>query len=248
MYKRIMGLMALIILLTSTVSLADGGISVGAKITFGKYQQHMITDNTPASSEPIVWRVLANDGNRVLLLSEQALVGMPYNSKEHFLNDVTWEKCSLRTWLNGEFLNDAFSAEEQQAILPTVISTPDYNDFAGLVVSGGNDTTDKVFLLSSEEAIRYFATDSLRICSPTEYAVFTGAGKKWGFYNDDSYEVAEYVDNVCWWWLRSPGQIGHYTACCRHDGGIDYFGRYSGDVVLSVRPAIWIDQSALNNR
>lgn len=243
-----MGLMVLIILLISTVSLADGSVSAGDKITFGKYPQHMRSDNTPASSEPIVWQVLANDGNRVLLLAEQALVGMTYNSKEHFSNDVTWETSSLRKWLNGEFLNDAFSAEEQRAIQSTIISTPDYEDFTGLVVSGGNDTTDKVFLLSSKEAVQYFATDSLRICSPTDYAVFTGASNRWGFYSDDSHEVAEYVDDVCTWWLRSPGRIGHFTAYCVHDGSVRSSGRYSGDEGLGVRPAIWVNKSALNGR
>lgn len=248
MHKRIIGLLVLIVLLAGTVSLANGDISVGGKITFGKYPQHMRSDNTPAAPEPIVWRVLANDGNRVLLLSEQALVGMTYNSKEHFLNDVTWETCSLRAWLNSDFLNDAFSAEEQQAILPTVISTPDYKDFTGFSVSGGNDTTDKVFLLSTDEAKKYLATDSLRICSPTDYAVYSGAAKRWGYYNDDSQKVAEYVDNVCWWWLRSPGEIGHFTACCEHNGSIRRSGSYSGTDKYSVRPAIWVDKSALNNR
>ena len=245
MLKRIMCLVAIILLLHATVSLADGEISVGAKVTFGKYQQHMLAGNTPAPSEPIVWRVLAIDGNKVLLLADQALIGMPYNSKESFLNDVTWETCSLRTWLNGYFLHYAFSDEEQQAIVPTVISTPDYRDYVGLVVSGGNDTTDKVFLLSSEEAKKYLATDSLRICSPTEYAVYTGAANSWGFYSDDSHNVAEYINDVCWWWLRSPGQIGHYTACCGHDGGI-YSYNYSAEDGISVRPAVWVDKSALN--
>lgn len=251
-------MLLLIMLLTCHTVFAEHSVAVGDKVTFGTFPQHMKSVNVPAAAEPIVWRVLAVDGSKALLLAEQPLVGMPYNSDDSFLYEVTWETCSLRDWLNGSFLNDAFSREEQQSILQTNISTPDYNQ-GGFVVSGGNDTQDYVFLLSAEETKAYLATDESRQCCPTDYAVYTGAGKKWGFFNDDSLSVAEYTDNVGVWWLRSPGKIGHYTAHCDWDGSINWSGEYSGGNLdrktgkpdansFSVRPAIWVSRDAISAR
>lgn len=248
MRKKTAGLLALMMILICSVSLADGNIAAGDKVTFGQYRQHMVSRDVPANPEPIVWLVLAVNGDRALLLADQPLVGMPYNSEDHFLYEVTWETCSLRAWLNDEFLNDAFSPEEQRAIPETAVTTPDFAN-NGFVVSGGNDTADKVFVLSTEELEKYLKTDKNRICCPTDYAVYyTGASNSWGFYHDDSLRVDEYIDDVCIWWLRSPGEIGHYTAVCNFDGSIDDYGEYSARDGISVRPAIWVLTSALAGR
>ena len=244
MCKRIAVLLVLIMLLGCAASLAENSIAAGDKVTFGKYWQHMKSSDVPADPEPIVWRVLDTDGDRLLLLADQPLTGTPYNSKENYLYEVTWETCSLRAWLNGDFLNDAFSSEEQQAIVPTRVATPDYSR-NGFVVSGGNDTTDKVFLLSVEEMEKYLKTESSRQCCPTDYAVHTGAGNSWGYFEDDSYKVAEYIPDVCQWWLRSPGQIGHYAAYCDFMGQTISVGKYAGATGNSVRPALWVRSGPL---
>ena len=244
MRKQAAGLLALVMLLVCTVSLAETGISAGGKVTFGKYWQHMKSAKVPADPEPISWKVLAVEGDKALLLAEQPLVSMAYNSEDHFLYEVTWETCSLRAWLNGAFLDDAFSAAEKQAILPTVISTPDYV-YNGFTVSGGNDTKDLVFLLSTGELKKYLKTDVSRKCCPTDYAVYTGAANTWGTYFDDSREVDKYVHDVCIWWLRSPGTIGHYAAECSFTGEISPGGSYVARTGLAVRPALWVLTSAL---
>ena len=244
MRKLITGLMMIILILICAAALSESGIAVGDKVSFGNYKQHMLSDNAPAEPEPITWLVLDVNGSKALLLVEQPLVGMPYNSDANFVYDVTWEKCSLRAWLNGTFLSDAFSAAEQQAIVLTHHTNPD-NSSSGAVISGGNETDDNVFLLSPDEAARYLKTETSRQCTPTDYAVFTGAGNSWGYYSDDSYHVDQYHNDVCLWWLRSPGNIGHYTAYCSFDGSISYFGQYSGDGSYSVRPAVWVQKQAL---
>ena len=91
-----------------------GSIKVGDIVTFGRYPQTAEgTDQTP-----IEWIVLDYDEkeNKALLLSKYGLDVKPYNTE---WTGITWEKCTLRTWLNGEFLNKAFSAGEQSAILMT---------------------------------------------------------------------------------------------------------------------------------
>lgn len=243
MRKQAAGLLALIMLLVCTVSLAEIGISAGDTVTFGKYWQHMKSAKDPADPEPISWKVLAVEGDKALLLAEQPLVGMAYNSEDHFLYEVTWETCSLRAWLNGVFLDDAFSAAEKQAILLTPISTPDYVN--GFTVSGGNDTKDLVFILSVGELEKYLRTDISRKCCPTDYAVYTGAVNSWGSYSDDSKEVDKHVDDVSIWWLRSPGKIGHYAAYCNYTGDIRQDGSYVARTGYCVRPALWTRTSAL---
>ena len=60
--------------------------------------------------EPIEWIVLANDSNRAMLISRYGLDMRTYNTN---WTNVTWQTCTLRKWLNGDFLNTAFSDEEQ---------------------------------------------------------------------------------------------------------------------------------------
>ena len=244
MRKQAAGFLALVMLMVCIASRAEAGVSAGNTVIFGKYWQHMKTTTEPADPEPVSWKVLAVEGDKALLLAEQPLVGMAYNSDEHFLYEVTWEIFRLRAWLNGVFLDDAFSAEEKRAILPTLVSTPDFVG-NGLTVSGGNDTTDLVFLLSVGELEKYLRTDESRKCCPTDYALNTGAVSRWGTYSDDSRKVDTFVDGVSIWWLRSPGKIGHYAAYCNYTGDIRQDGSYVAESKFCVRPALWVRTSAL---
>ncbi|MBP5781130.1 MAG: hypothetical protein J6X34_07845 [Clostridia bacterium] len=104
-----------------------------------------------------------------MLLSKYGLDCQPFN-KDH--TSATWENCSLRAWLNDEFINTAFSDTEKAWISLTSLANPD-NPEEG--TSGGNDTADKVFILSLDEAVNteygfsgeYGTADKLRQCAPT---------------------------------------------------------------------------------
>ena len=85
---------------------------VGETITFGRYEQDSDPENGP---EPIEWLVLASQGDRVLAVSLYALDCRQYHES---FTEVTWETCTLRGWLNDEFLNTAFSYEEKAGIPP----------------------------------------------------------------------------------------------------------------------------------
>ena len=95
--------------------------------------------------EPIKWRVLQSENGEVFLLSDVILDRQPYNEN---YEDITWEESSLRTWLNGEFINRAFSDEEKEKINITEIVNQDNPDYG---TEGGNNTSDKIFLLSLSE-------------------------------------------------------------------------------------------------
>lgn len=202
------------------LSIAD----VGNTILFGSYEQD---NNTSNGKEDIEWLVLAKENNRVLLISEKALDCKQYNTTR---DGVTWETCSLREWLNGTFLNNAFSVEEQALIQSTTVSADKNPKYS---TDLGNATIDKVFLLSVTEAEKYFDSDEARRCAPTAYAIAQGA------YTDDSYKTAD-GDAASWWWLRSPGTYQSTAASVRSGGAVPIYG-FVDDDDDCVRPALWIE-------
>ena len=121
---------------------------VGTSITFGTYEK-----------EDIEWIVLEKEENKALLISRYVLARLPYNDSKRSV-DVTWETCSLRKWLNEIFLKNAFTDAEQESIQLTTITADKNPDYA---TNPGNNTMDKVFLLSIAEAEKYFTTNILSI-------------------------------------------------------------------------------------
>lgn len=80
---------------------------VGHYVSFGKYEQD---NNTSNGKEKIEWLVLEVKDGKALVISKYALDCKPYNTSS---TNVTWETCSLRNWLNNDFINSAFSATEK---------------------------------------------------------------------------------------------------------------------------------------
>ena len=195
-------------------------VSAGDMITFGKYEQDNNPDNGP---EPIEWIVLDAQDGKVLLLSRYGLETKPYNTE---FTDVTWETCTLRFWLNNEFLNAAFNGEEQAAILITAVDNSDAQGHSDYDTSGGNDTEDQIFLLSFAEANRYLddRTSPHAIVVPTAYAIATGTET----YKDGT---------ASGWLLRSPGYEQDYAATY----GSFYYGCSVDDATVAVRPAFWLN-------
>lgn len=186
----------------------------GDTVFFGAYEQD---NNTSNGKEDVEWLVLEVKDGKALVVSKYALDCKQYNTSN---TNVTWETCTLRKWLNTDFINSVFSSDEK-AKIPTVTVSADKNS-----TNPGNATQDQVFLLSITEANKYFGSDSARQCKPTDYAVANGA------WESDS-------GNFCWWWLRSPGVTQYSAAYVFSGGGVTE----SGDGVIgtsAVRPAMWI--------
>lgn len=209
---------------------------VSKYVTFGTYPQTESGDD----ETPIEWQVLARDGNKVLLLSRYGLDSKPYHSGK---TKATWEECTLRTWLNNDFINRAFKVEEQTAILVTTVDNSDsQNHFPGEYkncdITSGNNTQDKVFLLSCAEAAKYLsATDTKSnwkaTSSPTAYAITHHA------YTSMILRTAKAGDNG-WWWLRSSLSNGYYPLCIGDNGSYYSSIEYS-EHGICVRPALWVD-------
>ena len=91
------------------------------------------------------WRVLDIQNEKALLLTEDIIGFRLYGGS-------TWEGCALREYLNGAFLQ-TLSSSEQSRIVSVANTNPD-NPWYG--TSGGRNTTDKIFLLSIDEVVKYF--------------------------------------------------------------------------------------------
>ena len=200
-------------------------ISKGDHFTFGNYPQ-----GENGEVEPIEWRVLKVDGDKALVISEKLLDCVEYNEED---TAVTWETCTLRKWMNGEFINKAFSSSEQAKIATVTNQNPD-NPICG--TEGGNATQDRIFALSIEEANQYFSDDDDRMAAPTGYA------KKHGAWVSDNLSLPS-GEGTGWWWLRSPGYDCDYAALVNTNGNVPRYGDGANDIEGSVRPAFWLNLS-----
>ena len=210
----------------------DGnGVTTWDCIYFGNYYQ-----SNSSTKEPIKWRVLSVNGNDAFLLADQNLDAKPYNEK---YTSVTWATCTLRTWLNDTFLSTAFTSAEQAAIRNTTVVNED-NPYYG--TEGGENTTDKVYLLSIAEASNtaYGFNGEFDTSSNTREAKNTAYAKECGASTATS---AEYEGNG-WWWLRSPGYNSDFASDVDSIGcGVDY-GHSVYDDNYAVRPALHLNLSS----
>jgi len=213
----------------------------GEYITFGSYEQDNTLEN---GAEPIEWRVLKKEDGKALVISVDALKLMQYHNTIAEDSSVAWETWDVRAWLNGEFLETAFTEEERLRI-PTVTVWAEYGPQSK--AEPGNDTQDKVFLLSFEEADEYLPGNSARQCKPTTYAIAeyeAANGKAWET-NEPWYTDA--VEGNCSWWLRTPGMFDGSATNVLRNGSLASFTRITlnnvgtSDFNYGVRPAIWID-------
>ena len=206
---------------------------VGNRVTFGRYSQTKDGND----DMPIEWIVLDVQGDRALLLSLYGLDAQPYHTRDM---SITWKKCTLRTWLNGEFFKKAFTAKEQGAILTASVDNSMSQGYSAWWTSGGKNTDDKLFLLSYAEANKYLGvgegiSNIKSRVAPTAYAIKNGAYRG-GFDRTSDGTAAGR------WWLRSPGLTQNSAAYVCTDGSHDYYVVNSSSVV--VRPAFWLNLEA----
>ena len=199
----------------------NADIVAGDYVFFGSYEQ----DNDETNGkEPIEWLVLEEQDSRALLLSRFALQKIAYNYSEH---SVTWESCTLRSWLNSTFLEEAFTSDEQEQILTTEVDNSDSQGGPDSV-PGCENTLDKVFALSYAEVEKYFPSNVYRICQETAYSKAKSS----------PFSAAR-------WWQRSPGS--------RDDRALEVYvnGSHGGTGVNvdydngSARPVLWVYTDAL---
>lgn len=204
-------------------------------IYFGNYWQNDTNGDGVSDQndykEPIKWRVLSVNGKDAFLMADQNLDCQPYHDPSYadYLTWV-WDICTLRNWLNGydssneecgsdyssdNFIDAAFSKTEQNAIQTTEVINENHPIYG---TESGNDTKDKVYLLSIDEATNMnygfkSTTDSseTRYAKNTAYAEIQGAKT----YNDET------CNGNGDWWLRSPGSMVGGVSVVSYNGNID---------------------------
>ena len=187
-----------------------GKLLVGDSLEFGTYEQDGFSGN---DAEDIEWIILDKTADKILVVSKYALDCQRYHRQNE---SVTWETCSVRTWLNSTFYNAAFSADEKQRILTTKDTE--------------TSVQDKIFLLSIDELEEYFSDKSERICRATSYAIDQNA-----YVNPST--------GGSWWLLRTEGESSHHVMSVNSDGKIDYEGGKVASDRGTVRPVMWLDIS-----
>ena len=218
------------------------GVTTWDCIYFGNYWQNDTNGDGKADQndqkEPIKWRVLSVHGNDAFLLADKNLDNKQYNEE---IISVTWATCTLRTWLNVTFLNTAFTSAEQAAIKNTTVVNED-NPYFG--TEGGENTIDKVYLLSIAEASNtaYGFNGEFNTRSETRMAKNTVYAKERGAWTSTS---TEYEGNG-WWWLRTPGDdSGNASLVLGSGHGLlngDGYGVDGDDG--AVRPALHLNLSS----
>lgn len=193
---------------------------IGDTILFGKYE---IDGDENNGKEGIEWIVLDKDEGNALLISKCVLDMLPYNAIH---GEITWEKSTIRQWLNKDFIMMAFDENEQLRIRETNVKAEDNRK-----ADAGNDTKDYLFLLSISEVEKYNLTDEGEMIKATEYARSMG--------------VRETFDEASWL-LRSPGFTQYYAAYVLPAGltvygsNIDLVGCGVSDRGYGIRPAMWV--------
>lgn len=214
-----------------------------SSVYFGNYQQSS-DGGSGYLTEPIKWRVLQNNttAKTLFLLSDKNLDCKKYNDESA---SVTWETCTLRGWLNGlkrteapaydysnaNFIKSAFTEKEALALATTTVVNEDNPDY---LTSGGNNTSDKVFLLSIVEAgdgNLGFTNNDSRKSANTDYAHAQGA--------------STYSNGNGIWWLRSPGSSGISAAYVYNYGDVDTDGFSVDSIRVAVRPAFNLNLSSI---
>jgi len=193
----------------------NNGPEIGEIIQFGGYD----------------WRVLDVDAQgRALIITENVIGQRAYHNT---WTSVTWESSDIRRYLNGEFYN-SFSELDRARIRETTVVN---NNNPWFGTPGGNDTTDRIFLLSLEEVVRYFG-DSGQLGNQNH-----NNNEWWGFRDQYSeYRIARDASgNPRWWWLCSPGIVDYYVAIVYSDGYVDVYGINMFSASVGVRPALWLN-------
>jgi len=169
-----------------------------------------------AGPETPKWLLLDLDENtgRALVMAEDCVANMSFHEE---WAPITWEECSLRTWLNTGFLDSLPEGVRAKAVR-TKIENKD-----ACCVPGGNDTEDFVFLLSTDQ---YNAM-------PEAYRVARLRGVPcWWWLRTPGYDRLNFAN------VNRVGGL---------DGGFDNHGKYVGHGYHvdsdsgCVRPAMYLD-------
>ncbi len=208
-------------------------------ICFGTYPQEKDKD------QPIEWIVLNVDQDKQLyLLSMNVLEVRQYDSQGKDI--VTWQDSELRTFLNNDFYNKAFNEEEKAAIAPAELVN-DKNDHG---LPGGENTTDNVFVPSTDEILEYVPLDDWdeEMGKGRSSFLQTSISDHAHYYKDPKTKKKEQYSPIAWeiFWLRLPKGEANEISVVGMGSMCPVANMYiEADSYQGVRPAIKVKPSKL---
>jgi V8-like Glu-specific endopeptidase len=217
---------------TKASSLKDA--EVGQLVSFGHYEQD---DDPSTTNEDILWIVVDKNGSELKLMSLYCLDSAPFMSND---DPVQWSNSYVRQFLNNDFFNRAFSASEQTMIKSvTVKNAP--NPLHG--TSSGEDTVDKVYLPSLEEAMEYYGIEN---CIEGGYEGVYAQATPYAINHSISTERSGIWLEIpgstnCWWWLRSSGGNDQNATEIGSGGYLSFNGADATEHHRGLRPIIHIN-------
>ena len=217
--------------LSATLFSSAYAYETGNVIKFGKYSYE--TDGSGRSVEWIVLEV--HDDGSALILSRNVIDNISYNDK---LEETSWETSSIRKWLNEDFYNKAFSTDEKKLIKETYLKEEGTKDRIFMLSSKEAEkyfpatSEGTVFLAPTRQAYPYYSKNQSRAAYPTPYAKNKENKGRKLFINN-------YTGGTCWWWLRSLGKDSNVSVSCIYYGGEMSFCMADSNRT-GVRPALTI--------
>lgn len=167
---------------TLTVSRKIIEYDIGDIVYFGRYEQDGNYNN---GFEPISWYVIEKEAGKYLLLSQYCLDNRSFNGDidkdaDDEFEFYEWEGSAIRKWLNNEFLDNAFSAEEKQKI-------KEYNH---------DNIKDTVFLLDIYTA--FYLPEEIMKGPASDYSL--GNGTRTAYYDNPDWMTRTKMekDNRCY--------------------------------------------------
>ena len=219
MFRKLCALTMVLLCVASLASAESVPVpAVGDTVILGSYEQDNNLDN---GKEPLEWIVLDVQNDQAMLLSKYCIDTVIFYPERV---PMYWGKSDLRAWMNGDFLTQTFTAEEQARILTTTVKNDNPHGMKG----AGEDTLDKVYLLSKTEVLHFFPTMAERVAYPTEYAKSKGC-------------TLSPKTGSCRWWTRTPGARKMDICGMRLDGRITAYGMQDVDwPTNTMRPVMWV--------
>lgn len=203
-------------------------MEIGSNINFGSY----------------LWKVLDIKNNQMLIITDKIIEQRDYHNKKE---PVTWEISEIRYYLNNVFIEKLSSIDKNKikSVKNCNAGNPWYGSY------GGNDTVDKIFLLSLDEVVRLYFGDSSRLLDNPK-----PKQRYWFDRKDENNEKrkALFMESGWWWWTRTPGKNNKVAVYVHGDGNIGIQGNgisktsfntlhyYTKSNEGGLRPAMWIEQ------
>ena len=210
-------------------------------VEFGSYPQ---SDPSGSSKDPIKWRVIDIDDEKVLLWADSILDYRVFDPVDN--GGKYWDICELRNWLMGEFADAAFSIDEKKAIsyIDHWVNYPESDKFEMV--------RDSVFLPDMDELYSYNYKDvQSRYINNNRQILY------WRYSTAYAHLIQVRAggspDNLDGYWLRTSGNqngIYQYVKQDKYDSFNNESVWYNSAIdtpriLLGVCPMVYVSKAYL---